>query len=164
MIGEIFNTRMEVVQMTTNIQELHAIDMSTILMQAYDIGDMINSSEDVSTYLYWKSLVEESLEVKEIQSEFDRKKQLFEECERFGHYHPDYRQAKQDVLSVQDRLQNIEAYTQYKRAEENLDQLLYMVSDLVAKSVSDTIKVPSNKELSTSGGCSSGGSCSGKCS
>ena len=56
------------------------------------------------------------------------------------------------------------AFNKFKEAEEKLDELLHDVSKTIAHAVSESIKVPSNKILPDTGGCSSGGSCSGKCS
>ena len=84
--------------------EAETLDMSAILMQAYDMGDMINSSAEVADYLYWKTAVENSEEVKDLQAVFARKKDAFEECERFGHYHPSYHDALAAVNDVQEKL------------------------------------------------------------
>jgi cell fate (sporulation/competence/biofilm development) regulator YlbF (YheA/YmcA/DUF963 family) len=146
-----------------SIMEADTLDMSAILMHAYDMGDMIKSSTEVADYLYWKAAVESSAEVKQLQTLFAKKKELFEECERFGHYHPSYHEAMAAVQEVQDQLDRIEAVSRFKQAEQRLDDLLFSVSTTIAYAVSDSIKVPSNNPLPTSGGCSSGGSCSGKC-
>ncbi|OPH53058.1 regulator [Paenibacillus ferrarius] len=143
--------------------EADTIDMSAVLMQAYDMGDMINSSAEVADYLYWKNAVENSEEVKSLQIIFNRKKEAFEECERFGHYHPSYHEALAAVNVIQDKLQAVEAVRKFKEAEDRLDDLLFTVSTTIAHAVSDSIKVPSNNPLSTGKGCSSGGSCSGNC-
>lgn len=139
------------------------IDMSAILMQAYDMGDMINSSAEVADYLYWKSVMESSPEVKELKALFAKKKEAFEECERFGHYHPNYHEALDAVNEVQQKLNEVEAVRRFKEAEDRLDDLLFTVSSTIAHAVSETIKVPSNNPLPTGKGCSSGGSCSGNC-
>ncbi|OAS13528.1 YlbF family regulator [Paenibacillus oryzisoli] len=143
--------------------ETETLDMSAILMQAYDMGDMINSSAEVADYLYWKTEVENSREVKDLQIVFARKKDAFEECERFGHYHPSYHDALAAVNDVQEKLLAVEAVRKYKEAEDRLDDLLFTVSTTIAHAVSDSIKVPSNNPLPTGKGCSSGGSCSGNC-
>jgi cell fate (sporulation/competence/biofilm development) regulator YlbF (YheA/YmcA/DUF963 family) len=146
-----------------SIREADALDMSAILMNAYDMGDMINSSAEVADYLYWKNEVEKSVEVRELQKLFAKKKELFAECERFGHYHPNYHEALGQVNEVQAKLEQIEAVRRFKEAEDRLDDLLYTVSSTIAHAVSESIKVPSNNPLPTGGGCSSGGSCSGNC-
>lgn len=146
-----------------SIMEAETLDMSAILMQAYDMGDMINASAEVADYLYWKSQVESNAEVKQLQALFVKKKELFDECQRFGHYHPSYHEAMAQVEEVQAQLEGIEAVSRFKAAEERLDNLLYTVSATIAHAVSDSIKVPSNNPLPAKGGCSSGGSCSGNC-
>jgi len=143
------------------------IDMAAILMLAYELGDWINSSTAMAQYLHWKSEMEKDLEVKQLIHKFAVKKQLFEECERFGHFHPDYHSALEQAQTVQQQLAANSAWKHFKQCEENMDELLYTISKTIAHSVSSTIKVPSNlaiaEEGCSSGGCSSGGGCSGKC-
>jgi cell fate (sporulation/competence/biofilm development) regulator YlbF (YheA/YmcA/DUF963 family) len=150
------------------VTEAQALDMSAILMQAYDLGDMIKISAETSDYLYWKQRKDEDPQVQELVKLFNKKKDLFEECQRFGHFHPDYHAALEQVQAIQDQLDSLESVKYYKEAEQRLDNLLFTVSQLIAHSVSDTIKVPGN-ELDTGGGCSTGscstgGGCSGGCS
>lgn len=147
-----------------SIMEARALDMSTLLTQAYEIGDLINSSTEVAEYLYWKQEVEQNQEVQNTVKKLERKQQLYEECQRFGHFHPDYHAAMEEVKKVEEELEQFEAVKQFKLAEEQLDDMLYEVSNTIATSVSESIKVPSNKLLPSGGGCSTGGSCSGKCS
>jgi cell fate (sporulation/competence/biofilm development) regulator YlbF (YheA/YmcA/DUF963 family) len=74
---------------TMSIMEANTLDMSAILMQAYNLGDCINGSFEVADYLFWKTEVESSQEVQSVIKLLDKKKELFEECQRFGHFHPD---------------------------------------------------------------------------
>lgn len=145
------------------VMESRTLDMSAILLEAYDLADMIKYSAETADYLYWKQAKDADPEVARLVKEFAKKKELFEECERFGHYHPDYHEALDQVKAVQAQLDEVEAVRKYKEAERKLDDLLYTVSETIARSVSETIKVPSNDPLASSGGCSSGGSCSGNC-
>ncbi len=34
-----------------------SLDMASLLMSAYDLGDSINQSAEVAEYLYWKKVV-----------------------------------------------------------------------------------------------------------
>lgn len=150
------------------VMEVQTLDMAAILMQAYDLGDMIKVSAETADYLYWKRRKDEDTEVQELVKLFNKKKELFEECQRFGHFHPDYHAALEQVQAIQNQLDSLESVREFKAAEQRLDELLYTVSEMIARSVSDTIKVPSNDPLAaggscSSGGCSSGGSCSGNC-
>lgn len=147
-----------------SIMEAQALDMTALLMQAYDIGELINKSSEVEVYLYWKNIVEHDEAVQNKVRELNQKKELFEECERFGHFHPDYHRAMDEVKRVEQELDEFECVREYKLAWEQVDGLLYDVSATIAHAVSDSIKVPSNKLITTEGGCSSGGTCSGKCS
>jgi cell fate (sporulation/competence/biofilm development) regulator YlbF (YheA/YmcA/DUF963 family) len=140
------------------------LDMSAVLLTAYELADMIKYSADTADYLYWKERKENDPEVQRLTAEFNKKRQLFEECERFGHFHPNYHEALDQVKAIEAQLAEIEAYSRFQQAEKQLDELLYSVSELIAHAVSDTIKVPSNDPLAASGGgCSTGGGCSGKC-
>lgn len=145
-----------------SVMEVQALDMATLLMKAYDVGDLINASKEVEEYLYWKQEIDASDEVKAIVRKLNSKKELYEECQRFGHYHPNYHAALDEVKKVEQELDQVHEVKQFKLAEERLDDLLYEVSTTLAYAVSDSIKVPSNK-LITEGGCASGGPCSGGC-
>jgi cell fate (sporulation/competence/biofilm development) regulator YlbF (YheA/YmcA/DUF963 family) len=94
---------------------------------------------------------------------FAKAKLMFEDCERFGHFHPDYHAALEIVNKAQEKLDAFEAVRRFKEAEARLDDLLFSVSETIAHAVSETIKVPSNNPLPTGGSCSTGG-CSGGCS
>ncbi len=150
-------------QVTAGFHELPqggaaSLDMATVLLCAYELGDWINQSAEVADYLYWKSVVSEDDEVKQVSRQFDKAKELFEECQRFGRFHPDYHAARKGVKEIESKLTEIEAVRRYKESEQVVDEMLYEVSRLIAESVSDNIKVPSN-EKSAKGGCGGGGSC-----
>ncbi|WP_168121963.1 YlbF family regulator [Paenibacillus sp. HB172176] len=135
-----------------------SLDMASLLLHAYDIGDSINQSAEVADYLYWKTVVDNNDEVKQIQSQFAKAKELFEECQRFGRFHPDYHAAKDKVKQFEKQLGEMECVRRFKQSEQQLDDMLFEVSRVIAESVSDTIKVPSN-ERGSGGGCGGGGSC-----
>ncbi|OPA78564.1 regulator [Paenibacillus selenitireducens] len=143
-----------------SVSEINTIDMASLLGNAYELGDMINSSADVAEYIYWKQKVEQNAEVQQLVRELDKKKELFEETERFGHFHPNYHEAKDAVKSMEARLEEFEEVRRFKEQEQRLDNMLYDISKMIAHSVSETIKVPSNDPNPKGGGCGGGGSCS----
>ncbi|CAG7622729.1 YlbF family regulator [Paenibacillus allorhizosphaerae] len=145
------------------IMEPQTLDMSAILLGAYELADMIKNSAETADYLYWKERKDQDEEVKRLMPLLNRKKELFEETQRFGHYHPNYHEALDQVNEVMQKLDALESVHHFKEAERKLDELLYEVSQSIAFAVSDTIKVPGNDALASGGGCSTGGSCSGKC-
>jgi len=135
------------------------LDMAALLLDAYELGDMINRSTEVAEYAYWKAVVEQDEQVQQAVKRFEKAKELFVETERFGRFHPDYNEAKDKVKAIQAELEAIEAVSRYKQAEEAVDSLLFDVASQIAGSVSETIKVPGNAPVK-GGSCGSGGSCS----
>lgn len=135
-----------------------SLDMASLLLCAYELGDWINQSVEVTDYLYWKSAVNEDEEVKQMSRRFEKTKELFEECQRFGRFHPDYNEAKDKMKQVEREMNNIESVRRFKLAEQIVDEMLYDVSRTIAESVSENIKVPGN-EKAGGGSCGSGGSC-----
>lgn len=143
-----------------SVSEINTIDMASLLGSAYELGDMINNSTDVAEYIYWKQKVEQNEEVQQLVRALDKKKELFEETERFGRFHPNYHEAKDAVKAVEARLDEFEEVRRFKELEQRLDDMLYDISKMIAHSVSETIKVPSNDPNPKGGGCGGGGSCS----
>ncbi|WP_110932261.1 YlbF family regulator [Paenibacillus bouchesdurhonensis] len=143
-----------------SVTELKTVDMAELLTYAYELGDMINNSIAVSDYLFWKRRVEEDAEIQVFKRKLAAQKELFEETQRFGHFHPNYHEAKDKVAEVEKELEQFEAVRNFKAAEKELDELLHQMSEMIAYSVSDTIKVPSNDLNPIGGGCGSGGKCS----
>lgn len=144
-----------------SVNEINTVDMAELLTYAYELGDMINNSTAVSDYLYWKRQVEEDAEVQVLIKKLASKKELFLETERFGHFHPNYHEARDQVALVEAELEQIESVRMFKAAEKELDDILHQMSETIAYSVSQSIKVPSNDPDPKSGGCSSGGCGSG---
>lgn len=143
-----------------SVSEINTVDMAELLTNAYELGDMINNSTAVSNYLYWKRRVEEDIEVQNLVKKLAAKRELFEETERFGHFHPNYHEAKDKVAEVERELEQFEAVHNFKNAEKELDDILHQLSETIAHSVSDSIKVPSNDPNPSGGGCGNGGKCS----
>lgn len=143
-----------------SVIERNTVDMAAVLTYAYELGDMINNSHAVSEYLYWKRRVEEDAEIQALVKKLDSQKELFRETERFGHFHPNYHEAKDKVAAVEKELERFEAVRKFKAAENELDDILHEMSEAIAYAVSDSIKVPSNDPNPKGGGCGSGGKCS----
>ncbi|MBJ6363290.1 YlbF family regulator [Paenibacillus sp. GCM10012307] len=139
-------------------EQVATLDMAGLLLNAYELGDMIIGSADVADYSYWKSIVAADEEVQKLAKQFLKAKDFFTECERFGRFHPDFHAAKDKVKQLQGELDRHECVRRFKEAEAAVDQLLYDISHLIASSVSDTIKVPGNESVGS--GCGGGGSCS----
>lgn len=141
------------------VDVMSELDMTELTLKAYELGQLINHSAEVADYLYWKSVVDSDADVQVVAKQFAKAKEQFQECERFGRFHPDYHAAKDRMKEVQARLDTFDCVQRFKVAEQAVDALLYDVSRLVADAVSETVKVPSNDPNPKGGGCGSGGSC-----
>lgn len=138
------------------------MDVTTFVPQAQEVGMLINQSAEMDTYLFAKQQLEHDAEAQSYIAKFKKAKEKFEECERFGHFHPNYHEALDAVTEVQAQLDALEVVQAFKTAETALDELLYDVAKTIALAVSESVKVPSNNILPDAG-CGSGGSCSGSC-
>lgn len=121
--------------------------MSKILLAAYHLADQINESDEVENYLQYKQQVEHDQEAQQLINEFQKVKELFTEAQRFGIFHPNYHEAKEQAKVYEQKLRNHPLIGAYLQAEEQLDQLLYQISTTIAHAVSESIKIPSNQPL-----------------
>ncbi|MBB6671145.1 YlbF family regulator [Cohnella nanjingensis] len=137
-----------------------AADMAALTSYAFELGDLIKHSAIAAEYAYWKERVDRNGDAQQLIREFARAKEQFADCERFGRFHPDYNEALDRVYAVETRLNAIEPVRRFKDAEAAVDQLLHEVSLTIARSVSETIKVPDNDPNPKAKGCGGGGSCS----
>lgn len=147
-----------------SIAERHILDFPALLDKADELGTALLRSVEVAQYLYWKERAAKDDAAKAVIRKMAKAKERFEECERFGHFHPDYHAALNEVKAIEAEMGAIESIREFKKAEEALDKLLYDVSEVIAHAVSDSVKVPSNDPLPKSGSSCGSGGCSGGCS
>lgn len=143
------------------------IDHAQLITVSMELGELIRESQTAAAYQYWKQQLAADEEAQAAIQHLSACRDRFLECERFGHYHPDYHEALQAWETAIQRCEAIPSWREFKRAEAAMDQLLHAVSELIAHSVSKSIKVPSDLTPSVGGGCGSGncagGSCNGGC-
>jgi cell fate (sporulation/competence/biofilm development) regulator YlbF (YheA/YmcA/DUF963 family) len=138
-------------------------DMSSILLKAYELGELIQQSQEVQHYLDCRMALEKDDKAQRLIARFVRKKEEFQEVERVGWWHPDYRKKDAELRQIWDELQKLEVVRAFKSAEDRVDKMLYHISRTLARSVSHTIKVPRNDEDAVAG-CGGGcGGCGNRC-
>jgi cell fate (sporulation/competence/biofilm development) regulator YlbF (YheA/YmcA/DUF963 family) len=95
--------------------------------------------------------------------QFTRMKERYEEVQRFGRYHPDYKTVMKEIRERKREMDMDDNVAEFRRAENELQDLLDKVSLIIGHSVSKNVKVPSGNPFfsgsSCGGGCGSGGSC-----
>lgn len=98
-------------------------------------------------------------------TEFNKTKDLYEDVQRFGKYHPDYTQIMKLIRTQKRELDMDETISALKVAENEFQDLLDEIGLIIGKTISEAVKVPvSNPFFQTDTGC--GGSCGtgGSCS
>ncbi|MBG9774378.1 YlbF family regulator [Brevibacillus laterosporus] len=137
------------------------LDMASLLLEADDLAIMINESREVNDYLQTKQAMENDEAVLLYIQRFNRKRQDYEEVQRFGKYHPDFHKVMAEIRELKQSYEALPAVRNFKKAEARLDQLLYQVGRVIADSVSESVKVPSNNPImeAMASGCGTGGSC-----
>lgn len=137
------------------------IDIINVADAAEELGDMILHSEQARNYqeCYRKLYTVET--VKHKIDAFSRLKDHYEDVQRFGRYHPDYKKIMLETRTAKREMDMDEHVAAFRRAETDLQQLLDDISLLVARSVSEQVKVPGAGSVfsSSCGSCGTGGSC-----
>lgn len=142
---------------------LATLERIEILERADHIANMILESDIVEQYqlcLYRLNKNKESqLKIKQ----FVNMKELYEEVQRFGKYHPDYKRVMSQVRAIKREMDLDPFVAEFKLAENDLQGLLDEISVLIGGAVSDQIKVPTGNPFFDSGHSCSGGCGSGSC-
>ncbi|SDJ74692.1 YlbF family regulator [Sediminibacillus albus] len=137
------------------------LELVDIIDKSEALGQMILQSDIMEEYHKQKRQLEEDQQAQKLISDFAYMKEQYEEVQRFGRYHPDYNQIMKDVRATKREMDMNDKVASFKMAERNLQQFLDEVSELVAHSASQQVKVPKDgAALQDSGcGCGSGGGC-----
>jgi cell fate (sporulation/competence/biofilm development) regulator YlbF (YheA/YmcA/DUF963 family) len=138
-----------------------SLSFTDILYEVYELADLVGSSQELKDYVAAKSALANDLETQQQIADFNRMKELHEEVQRFGKYHPDYHRISKEVRVKKRELDMLPAVHRFKLAEKVLENMLFDISEIFAKAVSDTIKVPGNNPFAGVGGCGTGGCGSG---
>lgn len=142
---------------------LKTVTHTDIISESMTLADMIIQSQIYHEFDLAKEALQRDLAGQEMIWELMKRKEDFEEVERFGKYHPDYSRVSKEARELKRKLDLYEPIANFKKKEKELETLLNELSLIVAYSVSDTIKVPTGNPffdaMSCSGGCSTGGSC-----
>lgn len=140
-------------------------EWAIILDEADELSRMILSSEAAQALREaYTAVYSNELLVKEINT-FQRMKDQYEDVQRFGKYHPDYKQIMKSIREQKRKLDLDEQISALKLAENDFQDILDDISLVLGKTVSDAVMVPVNNPFASSSsscgsGCGTGGSCS----
>ena len=142
------------------------LELVNVLDRSEKLGKMILQSDVMKEYKDSRTALENDEQAQRLIKAFTDIKIHYDDVQRFGRYHPDYNEIMKNVRSTKREMDMNEKVANFKVAERNLQRFLDSISEIVAKSVSDNIKVPKDGAALTDTGCSSGGGCGsgGACS
>jgi len=127
-----------------------------VILNTYELAELINQSDEVAKYLEYKQEIATNQEISILRSELAKTKQLYEETERFGKYHPDFNEAKLKVDEILSKINQNGLIKSFKQAEEDLNQLLFTISSTLAGTISPSIKVPRDNNVLDDPFCTTG--------
>lgn len=140
-------------------------DWVQITDSAEELSHMILESEQAKKYNDAYNDVYQNKSLSNEIHAFARLKERYEEVQRFGKYHPDYKLVMKQIRVDKRRLDLNEKVAALRLAENELQDLLDQVSFIIGRSVSEAVKIPSSNpffssESSCGGSCGTGGGCS----
>lgn len=144
---------------------LATLERIELLEKADQLAKMILESDIAQQYQISLYKLQNNKETQRKINRFVSLKELYEEVQRFGKYHPEYKRVMSQIREVKREMDLDPNVANFKVAENELQYLLDEVSMLVAGAVSEHIKVPTSNPFfethsSRGSGCGGGGSCS----
>lgn len=142
--------------MIATMEHMSVLDMTD------DLIEMLKHSEVYINYQDQKNKLSQDKQAQQLISHFLKVRDKYDEVQRFGKYHPDYKKVIQEMMDVKRDVDMNDRIVAYKHAEQQLESILNEVGLEIAQAVSASIKVPTGDpffDRGCSGGCGSGGSC-----
>ncbi|MDV6376823.1 YlbF family regulator [Sporosarcina sp. GW1-11] len=135
-----------------------------VIDMAEELSDMLLRSEVVKTYRDAYDRVYSDADLRKEIITFNKMKEQYEDVQRFGRYHPDYKVIMKEIRLQKRALDLREEVAALRLAENDVQSLLDEIGRMIGQSVSEAVKVPAGDGVFTNsscgGGCGSGGSCS----
>lgn len=151
------------IEMVGGVAMLSTLERVELIEEAELLGRMITESEVAEHYRHCLYILNHDQEAQDLIKRFVKIKERYEEVQRFGRYHPDYQEVMTETRHLKRDVDLHPTIHSFKKAENQLQELLDEVSVLVGQAVSEYVKVPTGNpffdQKSCSGGCGSGGSC-----
>ena len=145
-------------------QMIATLESVEIISNSETLGKLILQSEIADDYRRSLYKLKKNKHAQELISQFNKMKDLYEEVQRFGKYHPDFKTVTKEIRELKRQLDLNECIATFKKSEEAIQSLLDEISVIIGGAVSEHIKVPTGNPFfdsisSCGGGCGSGGSC-----
>ncbi|MBT2654244.1 YlbF family regulator [Bacillus sp. ISL-18] len=139
---------------------LATLERIELLEYAEDLAKMVLTSDIAEQYQISLYKMQNNKETQRKINRFASLKELYEEVQRFGKYHPDYKRVMLQIREAKREMDLDPLVADFKLAENDLQTLLDEISKSIGGAVSEHIKVPSgNPFFETGHSCGTGGSC-----
>lgn len=143
---------------------LATMERVLILEEVEEIVKMILQSELADQYFLCLNHLKNNKQTQEKIRRFVEIKQQYEDVQRFGKYHPDYKEIKKKIREIKREMDLDTHVAEFRRAENDLQSLLDELGMIIGRSISENIKVATGNPFfethSKSGtGCGTGGGC-----
>ncbi|RDZ15195.1 regulator [Priestia megaterium] len=135
-----------------------------LLDESDHVANMVLQSDIAENYRQCLYRLNKDSHAQALIAEFVKIKEQYEDVQRFGKYHPDYKTITRQVRDVKRQVDLHATIAAFKKAESELQKLLDEISVILGQAVSEHVKVPTGNPFfdtgsSCGGGCGSGGSC-----
>jgi cell fate (sporulation/competence/biofilm development) regulator YlbF (YheA/YmcA/DUF963 family) len=142
---------------------LATLERVQIIEKAELLAEMINDTDIAEKYRFYYDKLQHDRKTKEKIDAFVKMKAHYEEVQRFGRYHPDYKEVMKKVRELKRDMDLDENVANFRKAENEIQSILDEVGILIGKAVSENIKVATGNPFfetgSSCGGCGTGGAC-----
>ena len=112
---------------------LATIESVLILDNAEKIAEMINQSEIAVYYKTCLDKLRKNAETQKKIQNFLQMKEKYEDVQRFGKYHPDFKKVMKEVREVKREMDLDEHVAEFRKAENDFQDLLDEVSMITLK-------------------------------
>ena len=135
-----------------------------LLDESDHVANMVLQSDVAENYRQCLYRLNKDSHAQALIAEFVKIKEQYEDVQRFGKYHPDYKTITRQVRDVKRQVDLHATIAAFKKAVSELQKLLDEISVILGQAVSEHVKVPTGNPFfdtgsSCGGGCGSGGSC-----
>ena len=144
---------------------LATMETMEIIEKAEALARVVMQSEIGEAYFFHLYKVKNDELAQQKMNSFVRLKELYEEVQRFGKYHPEYKRVHREIREAKRAINLHPTIVDFKRAEMDIQTILDEISIMIGGAVSPQIKVPTGNPFfessssCSSGGCGTGGSC-----
>lgn len=142
---------------------LTTLERLEVISEAENLANMVIQSDVAEEYRRCLYRLKQDQEAQQLISEFVKLKDYYEEVQRFGKYHPDFKTVTKKMRELKRNLDLHESIAVFKKAENAVQSLLDEIGIIIGRAVSPQVKVQTGSPFfqteGVGGGCGAGGSC-----